>query len=152
MPATPDRHPGESDEEGLILSDEGVDPIVVGEIRNNGGALKAKDALGVFNLRGLSSAQHEDLDTLVHAIAETCFEEIVRDINGRMQFYRVWTNATRTIKVREVEVTRDGNNRVLTVVERQYDAAGVLVAGQTITRTMTRDGSSRFQEFATVQT
>jgi len=51
VPITPDRTPGESDEEGLNLEDVGVDPVVVGGFRNNAGALKARDSIGVFNLR-----------------------------------------------------------------------------------------------------
>jgi len=73
VPVTPDRFPGESDDEGLILSDEGVDPTVVGEIRLNSGVIKGKDSTGVFNLRsgtGLSDATHESLLQLIHFIDE----------------------------------------------------------------------------------
>jgi hypothetical protein len=59
VPRTPDRFPGESDEEGIRLEDVGVDPTVVGEIVFNTSAFKAKDGTGVFDLRsgtGLSAA------------------------------------------------------------------------------------------------
>ena len=49
---TPDRFGGVREEEGLILTDEGVDPSSIGEIRNNGGTLKARDSVGVFDIRG----------------------------------------------------------------------------------------------------
>lgn len=42
MAKTPDRTPGVSKEEGIELSDEGVDPTVDGEIRNNGGVVKIR--------------------------------------------------------------------------------------------------------------
>ncbi len=61
MPRTPDRTPGVSDEEGIVFSDESVDPTQVGEIRNNAGALKAQDAIGVFNLRQGTA----DLDSIL---------------------------------------------------------------------------------------
>lgn len=51
MPRTPDRFPGESDDEGIVLSDAAADPTVLGEIVRNGNDIKAKDGTGVFNLR-----------------------------------------------------------------------------------------------------
>lgn len=55
MPRTPDRQPGVSDEEAIILEDTGVDPAVVGELRYNAGAFRLRDALGVFDPRSGSS-------------------------------------------------------------------------------------------------
>lgn len=73
MPQTPDRKPGKSDEEGLVLSNESIDPAVIGEFRLNGTDIKAKDGLGVFNLRsgaGLTAVQHKTLLQLIHFIDE----------------------------------------------------------------------------------
>jgi hypothetical protein len=55
VPQTPDRFPGEADEEGIILEDAGVDPTVLGGIRLNGDHFRALDATGVFNLRLIRS-------------------------------------------------------------------------------------------------
>jgi hypothetical protein len=72
VPLTPDRSPGVSDEEGIILENAGMDPAVVGEIRLNGTDFKAKDGVGIFNLRtggsGLTEAQHKTLLQLIHFI------------------------------------------------------------------------------------
>lgn len=52
MTGTPDAHHGELlEEEGIVLSDTS-DPTREGEIRYSGGEVKAKDAVGVFGLRG----------------------------------------------------------------------------------------------------
>jgi hypothetical protein len=73
MGITPDRQPGARLEEELQLTDEGLDPSVIGGLVNNGGTLKGRDSLGVFNLRsgsGLSAADHRTLRQLIHFIDE----------------------------------------------------------------------------------
>lgn len=53
MPRTPDRHPGESDDEGIVLENmsPGQDPTTAGGIRYVDGSFKLKDSTGVFNPR-----------------------------------------------------------------------------------------------------
>ncbi len=71
MGRTPDRTPGPSIEEELQLEDNGADPSIVGAITQNAGALKARDSIGVFDLRsgsGLSEAAHKTLRHLIHFI------------------------------------------------------------------------------------
>jgi hypothetical protein len=68
---TPDDTPGPSIEEELQLTDEGQDPSTVGAIVNNGGVLKGRDSVGIFDLRsgaGLSAAAHKALRDLIHFI------------------------------------------------------------------------------------
>lgn len=48
---TPDQFPGVTNQEGLILLDESVQPLTVGEFRLDGTDLFARDGVGVFNLR-----------------------------------------------------------------------------------------------------
>ena len=63
MPQTPDRFPGEREDEGLILSDEGLEPDKDGEVRYNSGDFRMKDHLGVFNPRssgGGTTPTHRD--------------------------------------------------------------------------------------------
>lgn len=55
MPKTPDRI-----EEELEIEDSGADPTHVGGITHNAGSLRARDSLGVFNLRGGGSAFNVD--------------------------------------------------------------------------------------------
>lgn len=44
--------------DSLELPETGVDPTIVGELRLNTGALKGRDSLGVFNLRGGAASVH----------------------------------------------------------------------------------------------
>lgn len=75
MPLTPDRHPGESDEEGLILESQAIQPAVNGELRYvTGQGFRFKEE-GV--VRGLSAAgggitadDHKVLLQLIHFIDE----------------------------------------------------------------------------------
>jgi hypothetical protein len=52
MSRTPDRRPGESDEEGVVFEDVGADPVVIGGVRFNAGNFRMMDQVGVFNPRG----------------------------------------------------------------------------------------------------
>ncbi len=79
MTRTPDRDPGEIDgdeNESFILLESGADPTIEGQITLNAGALMALDSVSVFPLRGITSDDHEDLDTLANEIAETSYYEI----------------------------------------------------------------------------
>lgn len=125
-PRTPDRTPGPAIEEELRLTDEGVEPPEVGSLVLNGGALKAKDSAGVFDLRsgsGLTEAAHELLDTLAHEIVESSYEEATR-VDNRVSTIVYWTSASKTLKVRELAFTRTAG-RVTQVDAIQYDASGV---------------------------
>lgn len=51
MSRTPDRFPGEREDEGIILSDKGSPATVEGEICYYQGAFSMKDQIGVFNPR-----------------------------------------------------------------------------------------------------
>jgi hypothetical protein len=58
--------------DSLELPEIGLDPVLVGEISLNAGAIKARDVLGTFNLRsggsGITEGQHETLRQLIHFI------------------------------------------------------------------------------------
>lgn len=53
MPSTPDRHPGEEDEEGTVYENlsPGNDPPTLGGVRMVNGNFRMRDAGGVFNPR-----------------------------------------------------------------------------------------------------
>jgi len=140
VPRTPDRFPGPREDEAIVLDDQAAEPLP-GEIRNVPGTLKAADAQGVFVLRGITGSGHEMLDTLVHRLAENAHLELVRDVAGRVTSSIHWTDPSRTTKVREAVVTRDGQRRVSQLDEKQYDAAGVLIA--TLTTVFTRAAGGR---------
>lgn len=137
-PVTPDRFPGSREEDELVLEEQSTDPTEVGAIRNVSGALKAKDSVGVFDLRsgsGLSAAQHLVLDQLVHDVDENYYEEYTRSA-GKVTNITVWTDSGKTIKIREYQYTYSGN-KIDTETIIQYDGGGSEVERMTLTYTFT---------------
>jgi len=115
-------------------------------LKRNGTALEVRDAadtvFATFRVAdgsgasdALSRGAHEALDSLVHELAETSYEEVTR-LGGLVTDVIVWTDSGKTIKVREMNLTR-ASGRVSVIVRKQYNA-GVLV--QTMTSTITRSG------------
>lgn len=126
MPTTPDRRPGplEEDEEIRLLPNTDA-PTQAGALNFNGTDFVMRDALGSFNPRsggGISEEQHEALDTLAHEIDETSEEEVVYT-NGLPTRWTVWTDASKTLKIREETYTYTAN-RVTQLVATQYKADG----------------------------
>lgn len=128
MPQTPDRHPGpmiEDDE--IILKENSLgDPTEVGGIRQVGGVFRMKDATGVFNPRsgggGITEGEHELLDTLVHWVGETNWQEIVRS-GGKVTNVINWETDAKLKKIRECVITRSGG-KVSQLDAIQYDGTG----------------------------
>lgn len=85
---------------------------------------------------GITPAQHQALDQLVHGVAETSYLEVTRT-NGRVSDVTYWTDSGKTTKIRETNITRTAG-QVSSVVVKQYDASGVLA--ETLTGTVTRTG------------
>lgn len=126
MTTTPDRFPGPQEEEELIVTSQDADPEIAGAIRFVNGSFRAKDGTGVFNLRpDLTESAHEELDQLVHEIAEDSFDEVVYGVGNRVTGYIVWETSGKLKKIREEAYTYAGN-LVTSIVVIQYDAAGVL--------------------------
>ena len=155
MPNTPDRFPGPLQEsEEILLAEQapGTIPTAAGGILYADGQFKLEDAAGVFDPRsgggGITEAQHEVLDTLVHWIAETHFQEIVRS-GGRVTAVVQWTDAGKTVKVREMLITRAAG-KVSQLDFVQYNAAGA--EKQRMTGVITRDGNGRVASIAWTET
>jgi len=85
-------------------------------------------------VNAITVGTHETLNTLVHNLAETSYEEITRT-SGLITNVTVWQSVAKLAKVRETVITRTGG-LVNTVTDKQYDDSGVLV--QTITQTYNR--------------
>lgn len=145
MGRTPDRFPGEREDEGIILEDVGLDPSVVGEIRLNGSDIKAKDGTGVFNLRsgaGLTADQHKALLQLIHFIDEGPAEGFTtgatKTVTGTVfPTKELWKRADAT-KLVETNVTWTG--ALPTTIEwKVYDTDGSTVLA-TVTDTITYSG------------
>lgn len=88
---------------------------------------------------GITSSEHRTLDQLVHAVAENSFDELVYT-GSRVDSLITWTNAGKTVKIREEIYTYTGS-KVTAVVTRHYDALGVVITGETMTENLTYTGS-----------
>jgi hypothetical protein len=146
---TPDDTPGPSVEEETQYDDRGPggdndgNPTVTGAVRRVGDDLLFKTSGGVVSLltgTGLGAASHRTLDQLVHGIAEDSFEEYTY-VSSKVTKLTIWTDNGKTIRIRESDFTYSGS-QIATAVTRQYDAAGVLIVGETMTETFTFTGSS----------
>ena len=80
---------------------------------------------------GLSEVEHERLDQLVHDIAETSYDEVVRGPCRKITDYIIWTSAAKTTKIREQIISRDTKARPVSIITRQYNSTGTLVQEET---------------------
>ena len=85
----------------------------------------------------VTTSGHEDIDSLVHMLSEDSFGDIVRNAQNQVTNFNVLTSVAGT-DVRTTEVIRNDQNQAIQVIEKQYDAGGVLV--QTLTTDVTRSG------------
>jgi hypothetical protein len=115
----------------------GEEPTQEGGVRYVNGGFKLRDSLGVYDPRaagtGITEATHEGLDTLVHEIDETSYEEYTYSGN-RVQGAIIWTSAAKTLKIREEAYTYSGG-RISQVVTTQYNGSGASVMQMTETYT-----------------
>lgn len=89
----------------------------------------------------LTPAEHEDLDTLVHDLAESFDEEVNYNGSGQVDRITYWVAGSgRTVRIREALMTYGGSGDVATITTTQYDAAGAPIVGQTLTETFTYNG------------
>ena len=113
-------------------------PVVDGAVWYNSTAAEVRVRQGGFTVpiggSGITPAQHQALDQLVHGIAETSYLELTRT-NGRVSDVTYWTDSGKTTKIRETNITRT-SGLVSSVVVKQYDGTGTLA--QTLTGTVTR--------------
>jgi hypothetical protein len=72
---------------------------------------------------GITEAQHDALDDMVHWLAETNYQEITRS-GGKVINVTNWTNSGKTVKVREMIITRSAG-KVSQLDFIQYDGSGV---------------------------
>ena len=81
---------------------------------------------------------HHEIDTLVHKVAENSDVELFYT-GGLLTRATVWTDATRTIRIRESTLSYTGPD-LTGVVTTQHDAAGATVC--TLTRTLVYVGGN----------
>jgi hypothetical protein len=129
MPPTPDRKPGRLEEDDeLFFVANAIPPSEAGAMNYDGTSFKMRDAVGTFDPRaggsGITEGQHRELDTLVHELDETSYDEVIYSGNNVTQ-YITWTNTDKTLKIREDLMTYS-SGKVSQAVSKQYDGLGVL--------------------------
>lgn len=82
----------------------------------------------------LKTGDHASLDTLVHNIAENSYTELIRT-DGKITNIIVWETASKLKKIKEETIIYT-NNKVSSLITKQYNSSGVL--SQTYTETITR--------------
>jgi hypothetical protein len=97
---------------------------------------------------GITEPQHDVLDDLVHWLAETNYQEVTRSA-GKVTNVTNWTDSGKTIKVREMVITRSAG-KVSQMDFIQYDAAGV--EKQRMTGVITRDGNGKMSSIQWTET
>jgi len=85
---------------------------------------------------GITQPQHEALDTLVHNLSETNYQESVYS-GSSLVSQTVYTTSAKTLKIRESTFTYAAG-KLATSIVRQYNGAGSVV--QTLTSTFTYSG------------
>ena len=95
---------------------------------------------------GLTLAEHENIDSLVHNISEDTYAEIIRNANNDVTQVNQYQFVSGPL-VRRTDITRDASGNVTTTVERQYDGSGTLV--QSLTTTLTRDANGQVTSITT---
>lgn len=132
MGKTPDRREGPLYEEGIYMDLAAVHPTVNGELRYVSGVGWRFFEEGVekgLTGSGITESEHRALDTLVHEIDETSYDEVVYSGDNITQ-YIVWTSVAKTLKIREDLMTY-ASGKVSQVISKQYDGSGVLKAQYT---------------------
>lgn len=74
---------------------------------------------------GITEVQHENLDTLVHNLAENFYEEIVTT-GGKVTSVIDWSSPSKILKIREFQYSYNGS-KIVQEIAIQYDASGVEV-------------------------
>lgn len=138
MPRTPDRIPGEADEEGIILEERVDDPVQLGGVRYVSGDFRMKDSAGVFNPRtggtGLTANEHKTLRQLIHFIDDGpaegfptgCYKETLPV--GPFPTSEIWyESVAKAKKIVELTITRNANKTPAAEVWEMYDIDGSTV-------------------------
>jgi len=151
VPITPDRKPGEADEEGIIFENRlPGDYPTVGGVRYVDGSFSFRDSLGLFDPRsgsGLSEAQHKALKQLIHLADDWGpFEGFTSGAHLEVTpagpfptLFTWWTGVAKTHKIVDELVSYNANKTVNQVTFRVYDSDGTTVLA-TVTDTYAYTG------------
>jgi hypothetical protein len=132
MGRTPDRSPGEADEEGIVLTNlgPGNDPSALGGMRYVNGAFRLKDALGVFDPRP-SVLWY---DVLLEIDPDETATTYTATYSGNTVTQESWSDTGTAFELKRIEYTYT-NRLVTTEVRKAFDPANgtTIVAQKTIT-------------------
>jgi hypothetical protein len=102
----------------------GVDPTNLTQTTSNELQQVIEDLDGAIAGGGITEPQHELLDTLTHFINENSYWDATYTDDNITTFI-IWTDSGKTKKIREWQITYDGDDLVTQVIAIQYDSAGV---------------------------
>lgn len=125
-----------------ILESENLEPQISNgnlEVTIEAATNQSWDGIVAYYKR-LTESEHERLDTLKHGLSEESFFEATKDSSNRTQYITYYTDATKTTKIREEEITRLPNKRASSIIIRQYDENGNLL--KTETQVLNRAGGT----------
>jgi hypothetical protein len=144
---TPDRFPGEREDEGLLLIPDTIVPLINGEMRYVTGVGFRFFDEGVekgLTGTGISEAQHKTLRQLVHLAEEGgpyegftsgAYQETLPAANPFPTSIIWWTSAAKTDKIVEETITYNANKTIATDEWKVYDIDGSTVLA-TVTDTI----------------
>jgi hypothetical protein len=122
MGVTPDRFPGTREESEIQFEGVTNSPTTNGEfLYKTGSGFEFYDEGEVKRL-GISTDNHHETDSIVHNIAEDSYTEIIY-VSGKISSETVYTDNTKTVKIRETSITYDGT-KISQTVTIQYDSSG----------------------------
>ena len=93
--------------------------------------------LGITGGSGITDAEHEIIDSLVHNLAEGATTEIIRNSNNEVTDVNILASPGGT-PIRTTQIIRNAQNEVEQTIEIQYDSSGTAI--QTLTTTVNRAG------------
>lgn len=134
MARTPDRHPGEEDEEGTVYENlaPGNDPTAVGGVRMVNGAFRMKDSVGVFDPSHLSRDSLRRLLLFMDSgpgkgFASGAYMETLPAASPFPTSWIWWVDSGKTQKIVELTITRNANQTPNVETWKMYDTDGTTV-------------------------
>ena len=75
-------------------------------------------------ITGMTSIQHENLDTLQHNLSEPAYFETTKNSEQKTYLITYYADSTKTLKIRQEEIIRDNDGKTSQIILRQYDNDG----------------------------
>lgn len=135
MPRTPDRFPGEREDEGILLEPGAATPAVNGEIRYvTGVGFQFYEEGSTKGLGGITALDHRTLRQLIHFIegpaegfASGAYEETLPSADPFPTSVIWWTSSAKVDKIVEETITYNANKTINTDTWQVYDVDGSTV-------------------------